>query len=134
MTINTFLMTDGISNQEMDLGRFVKDSYHVVHNHEIDEAIYYLTGITVMESKVKNRDPKLVEIRQVGMYFYILNSNSLSESGKVFGRDHATALYSKHKIENYYGVKWEKRLTDFVNKVSERTRIDLPLSLKLKIL
>ena len=133
MTLNTFLMTDGISNEEIELDEFKQVYSKQVFNHEIDDALCYLTRLSMDELRTRSRAPELVEIRQVGMYFYILNGNSLSLSGKVFGRDHATALHSKKRIENYYNVKWERHLTDFVNRVSMLTRISLPDSLINKI-
>ena len=126
-------MTDGISNEEIALDEFKQVYSKQVFNHEIDDALCYLTRLSMDELRTRSRVPELVEIRQVGMYFYILNGNSLSRSGEVFGRDHATALHSKKTIENYYNVKWERHLTDFVNRVSERTRISLPDRLINKI-
>jgi chromosomal replication initiation ATPase DnaA len=92
-------------------------------NYVIDRVIESLTGLNREELKVKDRDAKLAEVRQVGMYFYYKNGNSCTYSGMAYNRDHATVIHSVRKINNLYGQKTEQKLTEFVNKVSELTGI-----------
>jgi chromosomal replication initiation ATPase DnaA len=97
--------------------------FQKVPNYVIDKAIELIAGLNRDELKVKDRDAKLSEVRQVGMYFYYKNGNSYTYSGMAYNRDHATVIHSVRKINNLYGQKTERKLTEFINKVSELTGI-----------
>jgi chromosomal replication initiator protein len=70
---------------------------------------YYNTSYE--EINVKSRRRELAEVRQVCMYFgLLLKKMSLSQAGAAFGRDHATALYSRRTIENL--IETDKRIRE----------------------
>ena len=54
-----------------------------------------------LEKNIKNRKRELVLGRQVSMYFILkFCKMSLSATGKLFEKDHATVLHSRKTIEN----------------------------------
>jgi len=68
----------------------------------IENAIYNLTGWDFEALKVKLKTQELCFARQLCMYaIYVTNNDkSLSDIGKLFGKDHATVLHAKRLIES----------------------------------
>jgi hypothetical protein len=50
------------------------------------------------ELKIANRSRDRMQWRQIGMAWATLTGLSLSESGKLFNKDHATVIYSQQML------------------------------------
>ena len=98
-----------------------------VSDENIDNAITEVTGFTVEELQQKIRLRTHVLPRQVGMFFYLCAGYSLEQTGIRFHRDHATVVHSRKAVMNFYGQPAEKRLTQYVDRISELTRIETGL-------
>jgi hypothetical protein len=129
MTKNDFLFSDQIwpdfINYDYEIEELPNsDGFLIVPNSVINSALFFLTGFTLGNLRVKSREKKMVEARQIGMIFYRLNGNSWGKSGNTFHRNHATAINSLKTITNYYGMKGEENITEFIDKMSKLTGIE----------
>ena len=79
----------------------------------------------------QNRKREVREWRQIGMAWYAMESNSLTKTGKIFNRDHATVLHALKRIQDR---KFEKSMEEKVNQILECIQIDnkTPISSGLK--
>ena len=89
------------------------------------DAVKQVTGYGAEVLKSRSRKREHVEARQIAMYFYIRNGVYTKRAGEVVGRDHATAIHAKRRIQELYGQKSERVLTEMVDKVSDLTGIRL---------
>ena len=72
--------------------------------------------------KKKNRKQEVREWRQIGMAWYAMESNSLTKTGMVFNRDHATVLHSLKRIQDR---KFDKSMDEKVNQILECMQLDV---------
>ena len=79
----------------------------------------------------QNRKREVREWRQIGMAWYAMESNSLTKTGKIFNRDHATVLHALKRIQDR---KFEKSMEEKVNQILECIQLDnkTPISSGLK--
>ena len=72
--------------------------------------------------KKKNRKQEVREWRQIGMAWYAMESNSLTKTGMVFNRDHATVLHSLKRIQDR---KFDRSMDEKVNLILECMQLDV---------
>jgi hypothetical protein len=72
--------------------------------------------------KNQNRKREVREWRQIGMAWYAMESNSLTKTGMVFNRDHATVLHSLKRIQDR---KFDRSMEEKVNLILECMQLDV---------
>ena len=72
--------------------------------------------------KKQNRKQEVREWRQIGMAWYAMESNSLTKTGMVFNRDHATVLHALKRIQDR---KFDKSMEEKVNLILECMQLDV---------
>ena len=72
--------------------------------------------------KKQNRKQEVREWRQIGMAWYAMESNSLTKTGMVFNRDHATVLHSLKRIQDR---KFDRSIDEKVNQILECMQLDV---------
>lgn len=72
--------------------------------------------------KKQNRKQEVREWRQIGMAWYAMESNSLTKTGMVFNRDHATVLHSLKRIQDR---KFDRSMDEKVNQILECMQLDI---------
>lgn len=77
-----------------------------------------LKRITIAEMKSENRKRKNVYARKLVMYFLRKRGETLSSIGKLFGKDHTTAIHSINSIEDMLSVN-DDEATEDVAKLKE---------------
>lgn len=88
----------------------------IVTNDKIIDAVCRKTGITREELMGKKRNKEFAEARQICIYLMWKNLNiPLSNIGKIFNRDHTTAIHSRDKISEM--IKTDKNMKDLVNEI-----------------
>ena len=70
----------------------------------------------------QNRKQEVREWRQIGMAWYAMESNSLTKTGMVFKRDHATVLHSLKRIQDR---KFDRSMDEKVNQILECMQLDV---------
>ena len=70
----------------------------------------------------QNRKQEVREWRQIGMAWYAMESNSLTKTGMVFNRDHATVLHSLKRIQDR---KFDRSMEEKVNQILECMQLDV---------
>ena len=88
----------------------------VVTSDKIIDAVCRKTGVTREELLGKKRNKELVEPRQICIYLMWKNLNvPMSSIGKIFNRDHTTAIHARDKISEL--VKTDKIMKRLVNEI-----------------
>lgn len=64
----------------------------------------------------KNRKQEVMQWRQIGMAWYAIEYNSLTQAGEFFNHDHSTVV---HALKCVQDRKWNPSLSDKVNKILE---------------
>lgn len=64
----------------------------------------------------KNRKQEVMQWRQIGMTWYAIEYNSLTQAGEFFNHDHSTVV---HALKCVQDRKWNPSLSDKVNKILE---------------
>lgn len=64
----------------------------------------------------KNRKQEVMQWRQIGMAWYAMEYNSLTQAGEFFNHDHSTVV---HALKCVQDRKWNSSLSDKVNKILE---------------
>lgn len=64
----------------------------------------------------KNRKQEVMQWRQIGMVWYAIEYNSLTQAGEFFNHDHSTVV---HALKCVQDRKWNPSLSDKVNKILE---------------
>lgn len=64
----------------------------------------------------KNRKQEVMQWRQIGMAWYAIEYNSLTQAGEFFSHDHSTVV---HALKCVQDRKWNPSLSDKVNKILE---------------
>jgi hypothetical protein len=64
----------------------------------------------------KNRKQEVMQWRQIGMAWYAMEYNSLTQAGDFFNHDHSTVVHALKCIQDR---KWNPSLSDKVNKILE---------------
>lgn len=88
------------------LGKLPKRSFYTMHE------FFLVCPYTHEELKIANRSRDRMQWRQLGMAWATLTGLSLTESGKLFNKDHATVIYSQEMIvlalDGYHPLLAEK--------------------------
>lgn len=66
--------------------------------------------------KEKNRKQEVMQWRQIGMAWYAIEYNSLTQAGEFFNHDHSTVVHALKCIQDR---KFNPSLSDKVNKILE---------------
>ena len=77
-------------------------------------------GVAVEDLKSKKKTDSIAKARHIAVYIIRkLTTLSLDETGKIFGRDHSTALYSEQKtMDNIRTVKnFERELNQLIKEI-----------------
>ena len=69
-----------------------KRNFYTMHE------FYLICPYSHEELKIPNRSRDIMQWRQLGMVWSCLSGNSLVESGRMFGKDHATVVYSQEMV------------------------------------
>jgi hypothetical protein len=64
----------------------------------------------------KNRKQEVMQWRQIGMAWYAMQYNSLTQAGDFFNHDHSTVVHALKCIQDR---KWNPSLSDKVNNILE---------------
>ncbi len=64
----------------------------------------------------KNRKQEVMQWRQIGMAWYAMEYNSLTQAGDFFNHDHSTVVHALKCIQDR---KWNPSLSDKVNNILE---------------
>jgi len=88
------------------LGKLPKRSFYTMHE------FFLVCPYSHEELKIANRSRDRMQWRQLGMAWATLTGLSLTESGKLFNKDHATVIYSQEMIvlalDGYHPLLAEK--------------------------
>tara|TARA_R110001599_G_scaffold178277_2_gene370744 strand:- start:109 stop:534 length:426 start_codon:yes stop_codon:yes gene_type:complete len=69
--------------------------------NDVLNTVTNLTGITVEKMRSRTRVRGIVDVRQVAMYLVDKYTRlTLSKTGQLFNRDHATVLHSKNRVKD----------------------------------
>jgi chromosomal replication initiation ATPase DnaA len=72
----------------------------MIRPEQIIEAVADYLGTTPEKMKANNRESSLIKARRYAMYLMIRECGlTLSQTGAFFGKDHATALFHKRRLE-----------------------------------
>lgn len=74
------------------LGKLPKRSFYTMHE------FFLVCPYTHEELKIANRSRDRMQWRQLGMAWATLTGLSLTESGNMFNKDHATVIYSQQML------------------------------------
>lgn len=68
--------------------------------HDVIRTVTNLTGITQEKMSSRTRIRGIVDVRQVAMYLVDKYTRlTLSRTGQLFNRDHATVLHAKNRVK-----------------------------------
>jgi hypothetical protein len=70
----------------------------------------------------KNRKQEVMQWRQVGMAWYAIEFNSITQAGKFFDHNHSTVIHSLKCIKDR---KWNPSLASKVNKVIDLMELEV---------
>jgi hypothetical protein len=72
--------------------------------------------------KEKNRKQEVMQWRQIGMAWYAIEFNSLTQAGEFFNHDHSTVVHALKCIQDR---KFNPSLSDKVNKILELMQLEI---------
>ena len=70
----------------------------------------------------KNRKQEVMQWRQIGMAWYALEFNSITQAGKFFNHHHSTVIHCLNCIKDR---KWNPSLSEKVNKVLDLMEMEV---------
>lgn len=70
----------------------------------------------------KNRKQEVMQWRQIGMAWYAIEMNSLTQAGEFFNHDHSTVV---HALKCLQERKWNPSLSDKVDKLLELMQLEV---------
>lgn len=80
--------------------------------------------------KEKNRKQEVMQWRQIGMAWYAIEYNSLTQAGEFFNHDHSTVVHALKCIQDR---KFNPSLSDKVNKILELMQLEIEHSNQIGI-
>jgi len=78
----------------------------------------------------KNRKQEVMQWRQIGMSWYAMEYNSLTEAGSFFRHNHSTVVHSLKCVQDR---KWNPSLDEKVNKIVDLIEKDIEYSNEIGI-